>query len=212
MTLSGWSQRALFKLCVGDEGRKNVTSTKSQLVPEHYVLEYSETAIQKQVMRIGAEVSQWCQSLPQSEDVLSIPVLRGGIYFFADVTRSIAASVEVAPGRARAYEEGHNARLRSEIYINLDGVSVSGRHVLLIDDICDSGRTLNKLVAYLTAQGAESVRSAVLILRETGESAFTPDWSGFRYKGDEWFVGYGMDDEGRYSNLPQIYTIEPSRT
>jgi hypoxanthine phosphoribosyltransferase len=194
-----------------------VSSAKSREegVPEHYSLVYTETAIQKQVKRIGSELSTWCKSLSGdvlSGDVLAIPVLRGGIYFFADVTRSISASVEVAPGRARAYEEGHNARLRSEIYINLDGVSVAGRNVLLVDDICDSGRTLNKLVAYLIAQGAESVRSAVLILRETAEPAFTPDWCGFRYKGDEWFVGYGMDDQGRYSNLPQIYTIEPNRS
>ena len=191
-----------------------MTSAKSrgEGVPEHYALEYTEADINKQVVRIGAEISAWSHSLEQSSDVLAIPVLRGGIYFFADVTRSISASVEVAPGRARAYEEGYNARVRSEIYINLDGVSVSGRNVLLIDDICDSGRTLNKLSAYLLAQGAESVRSAVLILRETAQPAFTPDWCGFSYKGDEWFVGYGMDDQGRYSNLPQIYTIDPDRS
>lgn len=198
----------------GKKQNAQQATPSSAPTPAHYELEYTQSEIASQVSRIGAEISDWCRSIAQSSssDVLAIPVLRGGIYFFADVTRSIAASVEVAPGRARAYEEGHNARLRSEIYINLDGVSVSGRHVLLIDDICDSGRTLNKLVAYLIAQGAESVRSAVLILRETDNPAFAPDWVGFRFKGDEWFVGYGMDDQGRFSNLPQIYTIEPDRS
>jgi hypoxanthine phosphoribosyltransferase len=177
-------------------------------IPKQYSLVYSREDIANRVQALGAEVSAWAATLGQDTDVLAIPVLRGGIYFFSDLTRAITSSVEVAPGRARAYEEGRNAQARSEIYINLDGVSVAGRHVLLIDDICDSGRTLSKLGAYLTAQGAESVRSAVLILREIENPPLRPDWVGFSYPGSEWFVGYGMDDEGRYSNLPHIYTIE----
>lgn len=151
----------------------------------------------------------WCQQVSVREDVLVIPVMRGGIYFFADLTRAIDLSIEVAPGRARAYDDGKNASARKELSINLDGVSVAGRNVLLVDDICDSGRTLEKLVAYLYSQGADSVKSAVLIHRKTPDNVFTPDWIGFTYSGPEWFVGYGMDDKGRFSNLPEIFTIPP---
>lgn len=180
-------------------------------VPSHYTLTYRAEEIQKQVTRIAGEVSEWCAGCDDGSDVLAIPVLRGGIYFFADLTRGISCSVQVAPGRARAYEEGVNAKARSELYINLDGVAVAGRSVLLVDDICDSGRTLEKLVAYLIAQGAEDVKAAVLIHRQTEASTFTPDWSGFGFKGNDWFVGYGMDDRGRFSNLSQIYTIPPEK-
>ncbi len=181
-------------------------------VPSHYRLTYRAPEIRTQVTRIAGEVSQWCAAagLTSKQDVLAIPVLRGGIYFFADLTREINCSLQIAPGRARAYEEGSNTATRSELYINLDGVAVAGRHVLLVDDICDSGRTLDKLVAYLVAQGAESVKSAALILRKHETSVFTPDWYGFAFTGDDWFVGYGMDDKGRYSNLSQIYTVRPS--
>lgn len=180
-------------------------------IPRHYKLTYRTEEIQEQVSRIAREVSAWCATCGDDTDVLAIPVLRGGIYFFADLTRQIDRSVQVAPGRARAYEEGVNAKARSELYINLDGVAVAGRNVLLVDDICDSGRTLEKLVAYLIAQGAEEVKAAVLIHRQTETSSFSPDWSGFDFKGNDWFVGYGMDDRGRYSNLSQIYTIPPEK-
>lgn len=180
-------------------------------IPPHYNLVYSEDAIRQQVSRIASGIGKWCSEVAESGDVLTIPVLRGSIYFFADLTRQVQCSVEVAPGRARAYEEGKNATARSDLYINLEGVSVSGRHVLLVDDICDSGRTLDKLVAYVLAQGAESVRSAVLIRRKLATSSFQPDWVGFEFEGDDWFVGYGMDDRSRYSNLSQIYTIKPEK-
>jgi len=180
-------------------------------IPSHYTLKYSQVAIEHQVTRIAGEIEQWCREVSDTGDVLVIPILRGGVYFFADLTRRIGCSVEMAPGRARAYEEGKNASARSEVYISLDGVSVSGRHVLFVDDICDSGRTLDKLVAYTLAQGAETVRSAVLIRRTLSTGGFTPDWVGFEFEGSDWFVGYGMDDRSRYSNLSQIYTIKPGK-
>ena len=205
------AHRADAAFVISTEDMKEQLPSQNISVPKHYRLTYKADEIQAQVSRIAGEVSRWCASsnITSKSDVLAIPVLRGGIYFFADLTREIDCSLQVAPGRARAYEEGSNTSTRSELYINLDGVSVAGRHVLLVDDICDSGRTLDKLVAYLLAQGAESVKSAVLILRKHGSSAFTPDWYGFGFTGDDWFVGYGMDDKGRYSNLSQIYTVRP---
>ena len=176
-------------------------------LPSHYKMIYSQDAIRAQIGEMSAVVATWCHAVSEHEDVLVIPVMRGGIYFFADLTRAIDVSIEVAPGRARAYDDGKNASARKELSINLDGVSVSGRNVLLVDDICDSGRTLEKLVAYLHSQGAERVKSAVLIHRKTPDNVFTPDWVGFTYTGLEWFVGYGMDDKGRFSNLPEIFTI-----
>jgi hypoxanthine phosphoribosyltransferase len=177
-------------------------------VPSEYKLKFNKTAIEERIANISNQVSSWCKKVAKDSDVLVIPVMRGGIYFFADLTRKIDLSIEMAPGRARAYEEFKNASALKDLYINLDGVSVSGRHVLLVDDICDSGRTLEMLVAYLASQGAESVKSTVLIHRNTAQSSFTPDWIGFQHSGPEWFVGYGMDDKGRFSNLPEIYTIK----
>ena len=92
--------------------------------------------------------------------------------------------------------------------LHLDEAAIRGRSVLLVDDICDSGVSLRALTQHLKHIGAREVRSAVLIRRAIENSAFTPEWVGFHHKGPEWFVGYGMDDSDRWSNLPDIYVIQ----
>lgn len=182
-------------------------------IPSHYTLQYSSNQVADAVSRVGSSISRWAAEIRQQtgQDLLAVPVLRGGIYFFADITRNISESVEVAPGRAKAYETGVNAVQRETVQVSLDGVQVKGRGVLLVDDICDSGRTMKTLSNYLLQNGAHSVKAAVLIRRNIKAPHYTPEWSAFDFDGDDWFVGYGMDDEGHYSNLPAIYTIKPAK-
>ena len=66
-------------------------------------------------------------------------------------------------------------------------------------------RALSKLLVEL---GAREVKTAVLIRRVIENPIFMPDWIGFNHKGPEWFVGYGMDDSNRFSNLSDIYVIQ----
>ncbi len=176
-----------------------------------YRLQYTEMEIGQQIARLGNEISEWAAPVfdRSGRDVLAIPLLRGGIFFFAALMPKVRCSVEMAPGRTRAYRKGENNAQLDTVEIQLDGVSVAGRSVLLVDDICDSGRTLKVLTEHLKAQGATEVRSAVLIKRELDKSVFDPDWIGFTYYGPEWFVGFGMDDSDRFSNLASIYTISP---
>ena len=94
-----------------------------------------------------------------------------------------------------------------DVEITLDGLVVENRNILLVDDICDTGRTLKTLTANLTALGAREVKSAVLLRRETANAVFEPDWFGFHYSGEEYFVGYGLDDNNRAANLPDVYVI-----
>ena len=61
----------------------------------------------------------------------------------------------------------------------------------------------------LLERGAREVRSAVLIRRLINDPAYTPTWSAFDYGGEEWFVGYGMEDGERWRNLPGVYIIQP---
>lgn len=138
-----------------------------------------------------------------------VPVLRGGIFFFADLVREMQCSVDIAPLRASVYEKGKNA-VALEIGEVFDaGLEVQGRAVVIVDDVCDSGKTLSILAPRLKAAGASEVKTAVLIQRKLPTlSAKRPDWVGFEYKGPEWFVGYGMDDADRFRNLPDIYVME----
>jgi hypoxanthine phosphoribosyltransferase len=93
------------------------------------------------------------------------------------------------------------------VKIHSEGLAVKGRVVLVVDDLCDTGRTLEALEKELLERGAREVRSVVLIRRLLNKPTFVPCWVGFEYSGLEWFVGYGMDDGERWRNLPGVYII-----
>jgi hypoxanthine-guanine phosphoribosyltransferase len=82
--------------------------------------------------------------------------------------------------------------------------------VLVIDDICESGKTLSRLTNVFRELGALEVRSAVLIHRAVEGATFIPTWKAFDYLSTEWFVGYGLGDKEHNANLPDVYNIFPS--
>ncbi len=179
-------------------------------IPANFRLQFTEQQIHSRVKELGAEVDHWCKSVwaDSRTDVVAIPVLRGGVYFFADLSRHITSSIEIAPVRTSAYDAGTNTA-RQEITVDqfADPVQIKGRVVLVVDDVCDSGRTLEQLERSLIERGAREVRTVVLIRRLLPRPTFVPCWVGLEYSGPEWFVGYGMDDNERYRNLPAVYTI-----
>ena len=86
---------------------------------------------------------------------------------------------------------------------------VRGRHVLLVDDIFDTGRTLWDLIPQIDDLGPASIRSAVLLVKEGRcQVAIKPDFVGFTIP-NEFVVGYGLDYRDRYHNLPYLAALEP---
>lgn len=179
------------------------------MIPANYKLIYSRQQINSRIQEMGREMTSWAESSSTAgSDVIVMPVLRGGIFFFADLVRAMPCTLEMAPGRIRSYNSESNTQVDIEqMEINIDSVDVADRKVLLVDDICDSGRTMKILKQHLLERGAAEVRSAVLIKRIHEASVFDPDWVGFAYEGAEWFVGYGMEDRNRWMNLPEVYII-----
>lgn len=188
---------------------KKDTEFKPQ-IPGYFSELYSASAISERVIELGAEIRPWCERVwaESHTDVLAVPVLRGGIFFFADLVRALGVSVEIAPLKTESYESGVNGIERSSVSIYADNLAVKGRVVLIVDDICDSGRTLEQLEQELLARGAREVRTVTLIRRLLDKPTFVPCWVGFQYKGLEWFVGYGMDDGERWRNLPGVHIIK----
>ncbi len=178
------------------------------MVPAHYKLLYSSVEISARVKSLAAPISSWAASvgMKTGQDILTIPLLRGGLFFYADLVREFSSSVELSPVRASAYLGKGGNTSAHQVKVSLEETSLKDRSVLLVDDICDSGRTLETINSQIKERGAAEVRSAVLVKREI-DGAFEPDWIGFRYTGEEWFVGYGMDDRERYRNLRSIYVI-----
>ena len=184
-------------------------SESRRRIPANFRLQFTEEQILSRVKELGAEIDEWCKSVwaESRTDVVAIPVLRGGVYFFADLSRHITSSIEIAPVRTSAYDTGANTPKEVTVDQFADPVQIKGRVVLVVDDVCDSGRTLEQLEKSLLERGAREVRSVVLIRRLLPHPTFVPCWVGLEYTGLEWFVGYGMDDSERYRNLPAVYTI-----
>lgn len=178
-------------------------------IPANFKLQFSQDQILSRVKELGAEIDSWCKSVwtESRTDVVAIPVLRGGIFFFADLVRNMTSSIEIAPVRTSAYDSGTNAVKEITVEQFADPVQIKGRVVLVVDDVCDSGRTLEQLEKSLLERGAREVRTVVLVRRLLPRPTFVPCWVGVEYSGAEWFVGYGMDDSERYRNLPDVYII-----
>lgn len=135
---------------------------------------------------------------------VAMPVLVGGFVFAADLIRALTwegVPMDVEMIWLRSYGD---KRVASAISM-IAGPSeqIAGRHVLVIDGVLDAGRTIAKAVSLIQAAGAASVQVAVMLDKQRGDAVAKADYVGFAV-GDDFVIGYGMDDAGRYRGLPYI--------
>ena len=137
-----------------------------------------------------------------------IGVLTGSLVFVADLIRRIEVPLQIGLIQASSYRG--DATTPAELRINDLLPDIRGRHVLLLDDILDTGRTISRLVEHLQTKGAASVRTGVL-LRKIGrqEVPFEPDYVGFTIP-NEFVIGYGLDFNDDYRHLPFIGVLPQS--
>jgi hypoxanthine phosphoribosyltransferase len=135
-------------------------------------------------------------------------VLIGSVVLLADVIRRLDMPLRVELIQARSYRGASAQPGRLDINTDLLSGDIAGRHVLLLDDIFDTGQTLWKLVPQLEALGPASLRSAVL-LRKEGRCRVPvqPDFVAFDIP-NEFVVGYGLDYNDLHRNLPHIAVLE----
>jgi len=136
-----------------------------------------------------------------------MPVLVGGFVFAADLLRALAwegVPLDVEMIWLRSYGD---KRVASAISM-VAGPSeqITGRHVLVIDGVLDAGRTIAKAVSLIQAAGAASVQVAVMLDKQRGDALAKADYVGFPV-GDDFVIGYGMDDAGKFRGLPYIGKI-----
>ena len=135
---------------------------------------------------------------------ICMPVLVGGFVFAADLLRALCwegVPLDVEMIWLRSYGD---KRVASAISM-IAGPSeqIAGRHVLVVDGVLDGGRTIAKAVSLIQAAGAASVQVAVMLDKQRADAVAKADFVGF-HVGDDFVVGYGMDDAGRYRSLPYI--------
>jgi hypoxanthine phosphoribosyltransferase len=159
----------------------------------------SAERIQKRIDELAAELSAAYNGQP----LTIVGVLTGCLVFLADLIRRLDFPLRIALLQASSYRGPVTVpgtlHVQDELLPDL-----RGRNILLLDDILDSGQTLHHLIEYLRSQGTASVRVAVL-LRKAGRQKFAlePDFCGFSIP-DEFVVGYGLDYNDEYRNLPFI--------
>jgi hypoxanthine phosphoribosyltransferase len=137
-----------------------------------------------------------------------VGVLTGSIVLLADLIRLLNMPLRVGVVQASSYRGATTTR--GDLVVNTDLLpDIKGRDVLVVDDIFDTGHTLTALLKKVESLGATSVRSAVL-LRKRGrqEMSLDPDHAAFDIP-DEFVVGYGLDYNDAYRNLPFIAALEP---
>jgi hypoxanthine phosphoribosyltransferase len=145
-------------------------------------------------------------------EVTIVPVLTGALVFAADLIRAIPLPIRINlvavssyPGRSIS-SVGPTV-LAEDLAKQLG--DVQGRHVVLVDDILDSGRTLAALIDAVGKLEPASVRTCVLLRKELPQApAVEADYVGFAVP-DEFVVGYGLDFDGRYRNLPDVAVLSP---
>ncbi len=137
-----------------------------------------------------------------------IAVMTGSIVLFADLIRRLSMPQRVGVIRASSYRGGTTS---GELHVDAAMmIDVTGRDVLLVDDIFDTGRTLQRLTGLVSQAGARSVRTAVLLhKRREHEVSLRPDFVAFEIP-DEFVVGYGLDYLDMYRNLPYLAVLEPA--
>jgi hypoxanthine phosphoribosyltransferase len=143
-----------------------------------------------------------------NQQLTIVGVLTGSVVLMADLIRLIDLPMRVGVLQASSYRGATTTR--GELVINSElMLDISGRDVLLVDDIFDTGHTLAQVVDKMRGFEPTSIRSAVL-LRKHGrqEVEYEPDFVGFDIP-DEFVVGYGLDYEDMYRNLPYLAALEP---
>jgi hypoxanthine phosphoribosyltransferase len=138
-----------------------------------------------------------------------VGILNGVVFFFADLIREISIPCRIDFIRATSYGSAMTSSGSVKLTKDLE-ISIQGKHVIVIEDIVDTGLTLKHIVKILDGKGPESIRICVLIDKlERREEEVIIDYCAFQIA-EGFLVGYGLDYDERYRDLPDIYAIRPT--
>jgi hypoxanthine phosphoribosyltransferase len=161
-----------------------------------------EKKIATRVKEMGEEIAKICKK----EELIAVCVLKGSFIFYSDLVRAIDADIRTDFIGCASY--GNEMKSSGEVRLTLDLThSIEGKNVILIEDIVDSGLTMNFLKKTLLARNPKKLLSATLLFKPQAlKTDFKPDYVGFEI-GTEFVVGYGLDYQGLYRNLPHIAVV-----
>lgn len=165
---------------------------------------YSEEQIQGKIKELGDQLSVDYEG----KNPLVICVLKGAFIFMADLVKQIRVPLEIDFMAVSSYGQSTKSSGVVRIIKDLD-VPVEGRHIVIVEDIIDSGLTLSYLIDVLERRNAKTVSVVALFNKPARRTVeLEPDYEGFVLP-DEFVVGYGLDYAEKYRNLPFIGILKP---
>lgn len=161
----------------------------------------AEADIRRRVRELGAALSEQFEG----EDLRLVTVLKGGLYFLADLCRAVDTHVSLDFMSVAAYVPGGGASVR--VTKDLDD-DIAGARVVLVEDVVDTGLTVNYVLSLLAARGPATLDVCALFDKPARRIAEVPiAYRGFEMS-DEFLVGYGLDLDGRFRNLPFVASLK----
>jgi hypoxanthine phosphoribosyltransferase len=165
---------------------------------------YTPEEIAVRVREMGEEITR---SFPPDEELLVLGLLKGSFIFMSDLVRDITRPVQVDFLVASSYGSGTTSSGKLDLLYDPDA-ELAGRHVIIVEDIVDSGNTVNRLVPLLEARGPRSLEMCALLHKHVAKNlVLEPRWVGFDAP-HEFLIGYGLDHSENYRNLPFIGSLK----
>ncbi len=183
----------------------NLSHVKGEIMDKIKETLLSEQDIKTRVKEIAQKLA------PQFEgkNALFLSVLNGSFIFCADLLREIPYPVELNFIKVSSY--GNRTESTGRITISEHSLDIKDRDLVIIEDIIDSGNTLEQLTAYFKNLGAKSITTVVLLDKKERRTAnYEPEIIGFEIE-DKFVVGYGLDYAQQYRNLPYIAVLDETK-
>lgn len=163
---------------------------------------FPELMIRRRVREMGRDIGAWYEP---DDDILVLGLLKGSFVFVADLVREIPRPIQVDFILASSYGEERVSSGEVTLVYN-PRTDIAGRHVVLVEDIVDSGTTINRLVPLLLDRKPASLELCTLLHKRLSHPKKEPRWVGFDAP-EEFLVGYGLDFAESFRHLPYIGSI-----
>ncbi|MBR2930412.1 MAG: hypoxanthine phosphoribosyltransferase [Clostridia bacterium] len=158
--------------------------------------------------RVAAEIDRDYKDVEGR--IVLVCVLKGSIVFMGDLMKKLTVPVEIECVRISSYGSGTTSGGRINLLLDVDRADIGECNLIVVEDIIDSGLTLTFLVKHLIDKGAKSVRTVTLLDKPSRRKVdFKTDYVGKEIP-DEFVIGYGLDYDERYRELPYVGILDPS--
>ena len=167
----------------------------------------SEEELAKITAKLGKQITEDYKN--SDKPIICIVILKGSLIFASDLIRHIELPLEVEFMKVSSYGAGTKTSGEIKVHLDLMRDDLENLNILIIEDIVDTGRTLSRLTQLLRNRNAHSVKTCTLLDKPSRrEVDFAPDYVGITIP-DEFVIGYGLDFDEKYRNLPYVGVLDP---